>query len=66
MNHETYSLCLSLLEVMDCNQELRDETELYGSWFNHMVDNMVDYEKEHLAQTELVKILRKQLKDKNK
>jgi hypothetical protein len=51
---------------MDCNQELRDETELYGSWFNHMVDNMVDYEKEHLAQTELVKILRKQLKDKNK
>ena len=46
---------------MDCNRELRDETETYGSWFNHMVDNMVDYENDNYEQIQLLKTLHKQL-----
>jgi hypothetical protein len=63
MNHETYLLALKLLEVMDTDRDLRDATEVYGSWYDHLVDHMTDYEKENYDQVQLLKTLNNQLNE---
>ena len=63
MNHEAYSIALRLLEVMDTDRALRDATETYGSWYDHLVDHMADYEQENYEQVQLLKTLNNQLNE---
>ena len=61
MNSTTYSIALQLVEVMDCDTELRGSTSSYGDWYDNLVEQMCDYEAENFDQVMVLKTLKNQL-----
>ena len=44
MNHEIYSLAKQMIGLIDSDRKFRDETKIYGDWYDHLVDHCIDYE----------------------
>jgi polyisoprenoid-binding protein YceI len=45
MDQATYLVAQALVELMDTNHEVRDESVKHNDWFNGLVDHLLEYEK---------------------
>lgn len=61
MNHQTYSLILELVLLMRKDQSLCCEASRYGDWYNNLIENMCDYESDHLDMCLMLRFLKKEI-----
>ena len=45
MDQATYLVAQALVELMDTNHPVREESVKHNDWFNGLVDHLLEYEK---------------------